>query len=219
MNTNDVLWLVARGSGVAAVVAFTASVVLGLALSLKASSPRWPRVLTTEVHRLLTLVSFGLIGLHMGTLFLDPEAGVSLVSLFVPFVLDYRTVGTGLGVVALYLVAFIWLSTVLRTKIGYKRWRRLHGVAFAAYAAAMLHGVIAGTDRGEFWTTFVYLTSVVAVGSLIAVRVWRSRQARSRRAIRPTPAPQSPQARPVEKGLPSLGARAPRPAGGSLPPL
>ena len=59
----------------------------------------------------------------------------------------------GLGIVALYLLLAVWVTTLLRKRIGHRLWRRVHGLAFAVYAAATVHGLGAGSDTRTFWGT------------------------------------------------------------------
>ena len=59
-----VAWTVARAGGLTAYVLLTLAVALGLALSLRWQSPRWPRLITNDLHRFLTLLSLAFIAIH-----------------------------------------------------------------------------------------------------------------------------------------------------------
>lgn len=203
MSVNRFEWLLSRGSGFAAFALLTAAVVFGLALSLRWTTRRWPSVVTNDVHRSLTNLALWMTGLHLVTLLVDPESGFGLTEALVPFAAAYRPVATSLGIIGLFAVLAVAVSTTLRGRIGYRRWRRLHGLAFVAYAAALFHGVFGGTDTGAPWSTFVYLTSATLVGGLVILRAVPSR----------TPA------RPAEPtaGTPAAAVR--RPSGRDLPPL
>ena len=52
-----VTWDVARAGGLMAYLLLTLSVALGLALSLRWQRPRWPRLITNELHGFVTLLS------------------------------------------------------------------------------------------------------------------------------------------------------------------
>ena len=217
MNVNRLDWLVSRGSGFAAFALLTAAVAFGLALSLRLTSQRWPRAVTNDVHRTLTNLALWMTGLHMVTLLIDSQSGFGLKELLVPFASGYRPIATSLGILAMFSAVAVAVSTQLRGRIGYRRWRRLHGLAFAAYAAALFHGLFAGTDTGMPWSTFVYLASATLVGGLILMRVLPART--PERQAAPAAAPAATQARPQGRDLPPLS---PRPAGdrrAGLPPL
>jgi len=200
MSLDRFEWALARGAGITSLILLTLAVALGIALSLKLTSPAWPRLLTSETHRFLTTLALWTMGLHLLMLVLDPVAGLSVTDVLVPFAAGYRPWATALGILGLYLVLAVWATTRLRDRIGYRRWRRLHMLAFGAYGAAMAHGILAGTDSGELWTTGLYVASGVLVGGLLAARV-----AAARRRVSPPPPPAGP---PRRGGLPPLAARA-----------
>jgi len=216
MQTFD--WLLARGAGFSAFVLLTASVVLGLVLSLKLTSPRWPGIVTNEVHRFVSNLALWMTALHLTMLVADSESGFSLGEVLIPFAGEYRPVATSLGIVALYTVLAVFVTTKLRHRIGYRRWRRLHGVAFVAYGAALLHGILTGTDTSRAWATLVYVVSGLLVGGLTIARIVR-RPAGSGAARHPRrPADREPAratSRTASHGLPPLRPR----AGGVPPPL
>ena len=147
MSLDRLEWALARGSGVSAFVLLTVAVALGLALSLRLASPAWPRVLTSEAHRLVTLLALWMTGLHVALLLVDAEAGFSVGDVLLPFAAGYRPAATALGVLALYAVAAVWATTLVRNRLGYRLWRRLHALAFVAYGAACCTGSSAEPTR------------------------------------------------------------------------
>lgn len=209
MQTFD--WAVARGAGFSAFVLLTVSVALGLVLSLRLTSPRWPGIVTNDVHRFVTNLALWMTGLHLTMLLLDSQSGFSPGELLIPFTGEYRPVATSLGILALYTVLAVLVTTKLRHRIGYRRWRRLHGLAFLAYGAALMHGILAGTDSGAGWATLVYVGSGLTVGGLTLARVAR------RPAARPAPPPPATPRAGATRELPPLGR--PRPATPPLRPL
>ena len=206
MNVQAFDWAIARGAGFSAFVLLTASVVLGLVLSLRLTSPRWPGVVTNEVHRFITTLALWMTALHLTMLLLDSQSGFSLGELLIPFAGDYRPVATSLGIVALYTVLAVLVTTKFRSRIGYQRWRRLHGLAFLAYGAALLHGILAGTDSSAGWAVMVYVLSGLLVGGLTIART-------ARRPVIP------PAARPAAAERPGPGFAATPVRANNLPPL
>jgi len=175
VSLNDLEWALARGSGMAALVLLTLVVGLGLALSLRMASDAWPRILTTAGHRQLTNLALVMTGLHLAMLLVDADAAMSLADLAIPFASGYRPVATALGVLGLYVLLVIWVSTLMRARLGQRRWRALHRVAIVAWALAMVHGVLAGSDTGTAWAVFTYVLAGLVVGMLFAARVTASR--------------------------------------------
>jgi sulfoxide reductase heme-binding subunit YedZ len=201
VSLNDAEWILARGSGMAATVLLTAVVALGLALSLRLASDRWPRVLTTAGHRQLTNLALVMTGLHLAMLLVDADAAMSLADLVIPFASGYRPVATALGVLAVYVLLITWVSTLMRARLGQRRWRALHRVAIVAWVLAMLHGVFAGSDTGTPWAVFTDVAAGLVVGMLLAARIAASRR---RAAAHAAPEPAPAQAAHAAGGLPPL---------------
>ena len=120
----------------------------------------------------------------MGDGFLHPGP----LDIAVPFVGRYRPLWTGVGIVAGWALAALGLSYYARRFIGAARWRALHRFTVLAWAAAVAHSLLAGTDGGETW--FLVLTAIVAVPAVVLFI------ARTIGPPRATPAPRSPRVRP-----------------------
>ena len=176
MNVLRLEWLIARGAGFTAFLLLTAAVTAGLALSLRLKSPRWPAIITKDLHQHLTTLSLWMLGLHVTMLVIDAKSGVSAVAALVPLRTEYRPWATSVGIVAMYTVLAVIISTKLKSRIGHKRWRKLHYLAFVAYGTALLHGLLAGTDTGATWASLIYIASAVLVGGLTIKRILGSGQ-------------------------------------------
>lgn len=83
--------------------------------------------------------------------------------------------------IALYGAVVVHGSFALRKQLGPKAWRRLHFLSFGVYAAALLHGLLAGSDTGRTGVQALYLGSGAAVGLLTAARIGCRPRARSAR--------------------------------------
>ena len=166
-----VTWETARAGGFAAYALLTLAVVIGLILRNRLSSERWPRVISYELHGYVSLLALVFLSIHVLAVAVDPFTHFGLGELIVPFVSHYRPPWMGLGIVALYLLLAVWVTTRLRMRIGHQAWRRLHGLAFAVYAAATVHGLGAGSDTRTSWGTAVYVISVLLVVGLSTRRL------------------------------------------------
>ncbi|WIG59154.1 MAG: hypothetical protein OJF49_001901 [Ktedonobacterales bacterium] len=166
-----VTWDVARAGGFTAYVLLTLSVALGLALTLRWQSPRWPRILNSELHNFLTLLSLIFVGVHVLAVWVDPFTRFGWSEVFLPFVSHYRPFWMALGIVALYLGLAIGLSTWLRPIIGYTVWRRLHVLTLGCFALVTVHGLGTGSDTRTWWGVLLYGGSVLLVGWLLLARL------------------------------------------------
>jgi hypothetical protein len=169
-------WYLARGSGVAALLLLTASVVLGLLNSLRfASAPRWPRFAIDTLHRDISLVVIALLAVHIITSVLDTFAPIRLIDAVIPFASTYRPLWLGLGALSFDLLVALVVTSLLRRRLGYRAWRAVHWLAYASWPIAVLHGLGTGTDTTASWTLVLTLICVGAVLVAVWVRVVRLR--------------------------------------------
>ena len=175
LNTiwQNVTWDIARAGGFTAYILLTLAVIVGLALSTQIQSPsRWPRLLNSELHNFLTLLSTIFLVVHILAIWIDPFTHFGLNEILIPLASSYRPVWMALGIVGLYLGIAIGISTWLRPHIGYKLWRSLHVLTLGIFALATIHGIGTGSDTQTPWALGIYLVSIVLVGSLLCRRVF-----------------------------------------------
>lgn len=166
-----VTWAVARAGGLTAYVLLTAAVIMGLALSLRWQSARWPRLINNEWHNYLTLLSLIFVGIHVLAVLVDPYTHFGLADILVPLASSYRPEWMAFGIVGLYLGIAIGISTWLRPIIGYQWWRRLHVLTLVLYALVTVHGIATGSDTNTWWALGIYLASIAIVGTLTVLRL------------------------------------------------
>jgi len=168
--TIDALWFLARGTGVTALVLLTIAVTLGIGTRSGRPAFGLPRFGVADVHRNVSLMAVGLVGLHMIGLLLDPYAQLELLDLVVPFGAAYRPLWVGLGTLAADLLFLLIVTSLLRHRLGLRAWRTLHWASYALWPAAWLHGVFSGTDGNEPW---LISTAVVCAAVVAGALVWR----------------------------------------------
>ena len=165
-----VLWYLARGSGIAALVLLTISVVVGTATSTRWSNERWPRFVTQLVHRNASLVALVLIGIHMSAVVIDAFAPIGWKDTVVPFLSGYRPFWLGLGAIGFDLVLALVVSSALRTRMGYRAWRFLHYSAYICWPVVVVHGLGSGTDTK---LGVVLVVNLVCIAAVLAAVCWR----------------------------------------------
>ena len=170
MSSSPAIWYAARASGVAAYVALSLVVSLGLTLGGKAQSRLWPRFSVEDVHRFGGLLVGSLIGVHVLTIAADSFLPFSLTQLLVPFTSRYRPLWTGLGIAAAELLLALAITNHYRRRLPYRFWRTAHYLNFAVWTLASVHGLMSGTDRGAPWLAILY---GVSVASVLMLLLWR----------------------------------------------
>ena len=170
-NWNAITWDTARAGGFAAYVLLTTAVSAGLVLRNRWQTARWPRLITNELHGFLSLLALIFIAVHIVAVLVDPFTRFGLVEVLAPFASHYRPVWMGLGVVALYLLLAVWVSSQLRAHIGFRTWRTIHLLSYGVYGAATVHGLGTGSDTRTVWASALYAASVLVVGGLAGRRL------------------------------------------------
>jgi sulfoxide reductase heme-binding subunit YedZ len=164
------LWYLARGTGVVTLVLF--SVVVALGIATRSARPLFglPRFAVVAVHRGASLLALVFLGIHVGTMLLDPVAPLKLIDVLVPFAGPYRPFWLGMGTLAAELLVAVIVTSLLRQRIGFRVWRFVHWAAYVSWPVAVVHGLGTGTDNGTVW---LWLITAGCVGMVVACVMWR----------------------------------------------
>lgn len=178
--TSQTWWYVARATGIVAWSLLTLSMTWGLMLRTKIlngrPTPRW----LLDLHRFLGGLSIVFVALHLAGLVADSYAHFGPAELFVPFASSWRPGAVALGVVALYLLAAVEVTSLLMRHLPRRWWRAVHLSSFATFLLSTLHTVTAGTDARNSLLILAVNVAVAAVLFLILVRVLAPGRARGR---------------------------------------
>ncbi|MGI3226873.1 ferric reductase-like transmembrane domain-containing protein [Streptomyces sp. GTA36] len=162
--TGSPLWYASRAGGTLALILLTATVVLGIASGGRTAPRRIGRFEVGLLHRNLSLLTLVFLAVHVVTAVLDPFVHLSWAVSVVPFGASYRPLWLGLGTVALDLVLAVLVTSVLRRRLGLRRWKAVHWLAYAAWPLALFHSAGSGTDTRlplQLWLYAACLVSVV----------------------------------------------------------
>ncbi|MEP7060414.1 MAG: ferric reductase-like transmembrane domain-containing protein [Actinomycetota bacterium] len=163
-------WYLTRGTGVVTMLLVTATVVLGIANSVRWSPDRTPRFVLQRVHRNISLMVLAFLAIHITTAVLDSFAPIKWMNAIVPFTAAYRPIWLGLGSVALDLLLAVLVTSLLRARMKVGTWKVVHWFSYGAWAAAIFHGIGVGSDANQVWMLALVFASVLAVA---AAALWR----------------------------------------------
>ncbi len=188
----NLTWDVARAGGLVAWGLATASVVWGLVLSTRLMRKRpWPAWFL-DLHRLLGGLAVIFTVIHVAAIYLDTYTHFGLTAVFIPFATTWHPAAVAWGIVAFYLLLAVELTSLVRTRIGRKWWRRIHLGSFGLFAFATIHAVSAGTDMASTLILGAIVLATLPVAALTAVRLGARN---STVAAKPRPMPARPHAR------------------------
>mgnify|MGYP000878544516 FL=1 len=162
------LWLATRSTGLVSLLLLSAVVVFGVAYAGGWGGRRFPRVITSGLHRRLSLLAVVFLVLHIGTIVLDGYAPVSMWDAVVPFGSAYKPFWIGIAAIATDLLIAVIVTSALRTRIPERLWRGVHLSAYVCWALAVVHALGAGTDKAL--SLAIVATSGIAVMAVLGVR-------------------------------------------------
>ena len=127
-------WLASRSAGIVAMIAVSASVLIGLLMANNLPRRRGAKKRLLALHESTALVGLLAISLHGLLLLGDSWVKPGLTGIAVPFTMSYRPEFTGLGIIAGWGAAALGLSFYVRRHIGGALWRKLHRLTIAVWA-------------------------------------------------------------------------------------
>jgi sulfoxide reductase heme-binding subunit YedZ len=173
------LWVTARASGIAALLAASGSASLGLLSALRPSVTRGWRIELRAAHEALALATLALIALHAAALLADPVLKPGLAGVLVPFAASYRPLATALGQIAAIGMAALALTYYARRVLGAQRWRSAHRFIAGFWALGVAHALLDGSDAGRPWFVAAVLLPAATAGVLLVLRHARPAAARA----------------------------------------
>ena len=167
--SSEFWWYVARSGGILAWVLLSASVLWGLLLSTKILGPKPRANWLLDLHRFLGAMAVIFTGVHVLGLLFDSYIEFGLIDVLVPFTSSYRPGAVAWGVISLYLLLAVEVTSLVRRRLSRRTWRFVHSLSFGLFAFSTIHGLAAGTDAG-IGPLFVAMASVsvAVVGLTIA---------------------------------------------------
>jgi len=150
------------------------SVVWGLALSTRVLGGRPRPAWLFDLHRFLGGLALGFVGVHVLAVLADSYVHFSLLNVLVPLTGDWHPLAVAWGIVGLYLLLAVELTSLARTRLPRGLWRRVHYASFVVFAATTVHGLTAGTDARAPALRLAYLAVSALVAALTAPRLLAS---------------------------------------------
>lgn len=165
-----VWWYVARAGGLVAWALLAASTLWGLALTTRAfagrAAPRW----LLNLHRFLGGLSVVFVGVHLTGIVADTFVHFGPADVLVPLASSWHPVWVAWGIVALYLLLAVEITSLLRPRLPPRLWKGVHATSFLLFAVATVHVLLAGTDTDDAWALWPVIAVTMAVAFLSFAR-------------------------------------------------
>lgn len=169
-------WYIARSGGIVAWGLLAVSVFWGLALSSrflgKRPKPNW----MLDLHRFLGGLAVVFVAIHVLALIFDTYITFGLVEVLVPFTGTYHPAAVAWGIVAMYLLVAVEVTSLLRKRMSKRAWRGIHYLSFPVFGLSTVHLLWAGTDRTTVLLRFGVLGTVTIVTAATIIRIIQADQ-------------------------------------------
>ncbi len=163
-------WYVTRASGFVAWALLAIAVLWGLFITnktlTKSTAPAW----VLDLHRHLGGLAVVFVAIHVGVLPLDGFTHWTWQDLAVPMHSPWHPAAIAWGIVSMYLLLAIEVTSLLGRRFPKKWWRRVHVLSFPLYVLASIHLFAAGTDAGNPIARWMVVMTSTLVAFLAGVR-------------------------------------------------
>ena len=178
---SELWWYTARAGGIVSLALAAGSIVWGLLLTSRLLDGRPKPAWLLDLHRWLGALTVIFTIVHVVALWMDSYIQFSVADLLIPFVSDWNPGAVAWGIVSMYLLAAVQISSLAMKRIPRKLWRWIHFASYAMFTFGAVHGLQAGTDAAHP----LYVGGTISTISLIVyLTIHRIITARSvRRAV------------------------------------
>lgn len=164
------IWYLTRASGVVGYFLLFMAISLGLLIQIQRQRNKsvwlWPMIHQATGNWAMYLSLF-----HVGILLFDNYLKLSWYELFVPFVSHYHMLSLAFGIIGLYGLVAVILSSDFRPQLGTSLWRKIHVLSPITYILVTFHGIFTGMDSTHFISQILYIGSASLVSLLAILRL------------------------------------------------
>jgi methionine sulfoxide reductase heme-binding subunit len=172
--SSKIAWYVSRSSGLIAWVTVTTSMLWGLALSTRLVRRKGAPAWLLDLHRFLGVLSIVFTGVHIAGIVADNFVHFGLTDVLWPMASNWRPGAVAWGIVGMYLLAAVQITSWARKHMSRKVWHAVHLASFPLFGAVSLHGFQAGNDRKNVLVVWGALTGgmllIFFIGARIGIR-------------------------------------------------
>ena len=163
-------WVLLRAAGIGAYVALWLAVAWGLVATTGVVKRRISKPAANAFHAFVASTGLALLAIHLVLLVVDSYMPFAPLDVLIPLRASFRPVALAAGVIAMYAIVIVMVSSWTRSKMSTRLWRAIHLLAVPAFVLALLHGVFAGTDTQRPWMIALYGTTGILTFFLVIVR-------------------------------------------------
>jgi DMSO/TMAO reductase YedYZ heme-binding membrane subunit len=128
-----------------------------------------------SLHRYLGALTVAFVGVHVGAILLDTYSDFGITDVLVPFTGAWHPMAVAWGIVGMYLLAAIEITSLLRHRMSKRAWHTVHLLSYFLFATTTVHMLTAGTDvKALLASTAAVMLGTAAVFGAAGLYVWRN---------------------------------------------
>jgi predicted ferric reductase len=141
-----------------------------------------------STHRYLSALAVAFVGVHVLAIVVDSYVHFGLTDVFVPLAAGWHPLAVAWGIVAMYLLVAVELTSLARQHIPRNVWRGIHLTSYLVLGFSTIHLLSAGTDANTLLpTASAVLIGTAAVFGVATLLTWRTAPRVRTAATNPVP--------------------------------
>ena len=152
-----------------------ATIVWGLLLATKVLGRKPGPAWLLSLHRYLGALTVAFVGVHVGAILLDSYTDFGLTDVLVPFTGSWHPLAVAWGIVGMYLLIAIEITSLLRHRMSNRAWHSVQLLSNLLFPTTTVHMLTAGTDvKALVASSAAVLLGVAATFGCVAMYLWRN---------------------------------------------
>jgi hypothetical protein len=139
-------WYLTRAGGLISFLLLYLAIFFGIAIRFPGLKRIFQPIDSLNLHAWLSVQALIFVVIHGLVLLTDEYLGFSLKDLFVPLSSTYQPELVTLGVLGMYSMIALVLTSIFRKYLSYRIWRVTHFLNIVLYGLAFFHAYYLGTD-------------------------------------------------------------------------
>ena len=212
-------WYFARASGMVAAILLVASLVWGVLMATRALKPVDKPAWMLAMHRWFSGLAVTGVVIHIAALVADSYVHFGAKEILVPMASSWKPGAVTLGVVAMYLLVLVQVTSLAMKRLPKRVWRGIHLTSYGLTWLVFVHAGLAGTDVSNrvYQVVALLLTIVAVTAAVLRVTMGRANRRGGRGTATSTPTAAGPTvAAPPAAPLPATRPLPP-PSGAAVP--
>lgn len=164
-------WYFARASGMVAAILLVLSLVWGVLMATRALRPLDRPSWMLAMHRWFSGLAVTGVAIHLAALVADSYVHFGAAELLVPMASGWRPVAVTFGVVAMYLLVLVQVTSLLMKRLSTRVWHGIHLGSYALTWMVFVHAGLAGTDVTNRIYQVVALLLTIAAATAGVLRI------------------------------------------------